>query len=199
MVKLEIEAKMRVAEVEAVRQRLNDASATYVGRMFEDNIFLDDPKRSLSSSDRGLRLRRVSWPEDNREPRIELTFKGPRQEGTFKSRREIELLISDADQMLALFEELGYQQTLRFQKRRERWRLDEATVELDELPHLGSFVEIEAPDEATVLTARTALVLDEKPIIKSSYASLLQTYLNEHGLIERAVRFDTQESPAGSS
>lgn len=194
--KIEIEAKMRVSDIDAVRHRLRSLSATCLGQMIEDNVFLDNPQRDLSSTDRGLRLRRVQWPDGDGQPRIELTFKGPRQEGQFKSRREIEVLVSDAEDTLAMLEELGYQQVIRFEKRRQRWRLSEATIELDELPYLGSFVEVEALDESTVLAVRKAMELEEAPVIKSSYVSMLTTYLREHGLTARRVTFEAADPQA---
>ena len=40
------------------------------------------------------------------------------------------------------------------------WKLGGCTVELDELPHLGTFVEIEGPSEAAILKVRDQLQLD---------------------------------------
>ena len=72
-----------------------------------------------------------------------LTFKGPLEASAFKKRREIELAVSEADGMRRLLEAIGFVEVLRFQKRRESWRLDNCRVELDEVPRLGRFVEID--------------------------------------------------------
>ena len=70
---------------------------------------------------------------------------------------------------------------LSFEKRRETLELDGCKVELDELPHLGSFVEIEGPDEEAVLRVREKLGLADRPIVKTSYIALLMGYLQERG------------------
>jgi adenylate cyclase class 2 len=62
-------------------------------------------------------------------------------------------------------------------------------VELDELPYLGSFVEVEGPDEATVLAVREQLGLSDRPIVKSSYIALLMGHLQERGQTRKIVTF----------
>jgi adenylate cyclase class IV len=61
-------------------------------------------------------------------------------------------------------------------------------VELDELPHLGCFVEIEGPDEQSVLAVRDRLGL-AGPGITKSYLAMLDAHCG--GLPEGAeVTFD---------
>ena len=78
---------------------------------------------------------------------------------------------------------------LSFEKRRHTWRLSGCSIELDELPHLGVYVEIEGPDEATVMKVRATLALDKSPIIKTSYIAMLMSWLQEKGSAERSVVF----------
>ena len=80
--------------------------------------------------------------------------------------------------------------TLTFQKRRESWRLGECSVELDEVPFLGMYVEIEGPDEHVVMEAREALGLAEQPIIKTAYISLLADYMRKHGMTDQVIAFN---------
>jgi hypothetical protein len=61
---------------------------------------------------------------------------------------------------------------------------------LDVLPHLGTFVEIEGPSEATILKVRDQLHLGERPLVKASYIALLMTYLQDRGETTRAVTFE---------
>jgi adenylate cyclase class 2 len=109
--------------------------------------------------------------------------------GPLKSREEIEVEVSDPDAAASLVERLGYLRTLSFEKRRESWELEGCKVELDELPHLGKFVEIEGPDEASVMRVRERLGLASRPIVKSGYISLLMSHLQERGQTTREVRF----------
>ena len=78
---------------------------------------------------------------------------------------------------------------LSFEKRRESWKLDGCSVELDEVPYLGVYVEIEGPSEADVLRVREKIKLAEVPIIRTSYIAMLMTYMQEKGQVQREVRF----------
>ncbi len=188
---VEIEAKMRCDDPEALRRRLVEAGAARVGEVMETNIFFDTEDRSLLAADQGLRLR------INRDPAggelIILTFKGPRQHGVLKSREEIELRVDSEENAALMLERLGYRRVLTFAKRRESWTLENCQVELDKLPRLGSYVEIEGPSEADVLRIRQRLALSDAAPIRASYIALLMTWLQEHGVQSRVVLFEEGE------
>jgi predicted adenylyl cyclase CyaB len=185
-VKIEIEAKVRVDDLQATVDRLGSLDAQRVGQMHELNIFLDSADRHLYTSDRGLRIRMIDHEDGRNESTI--TYKGPRRPGKVKNRREIEFQVSDEEDASALFAELGYVETIRFEKRRTRYRYDGCVIELDELPHLGTYVEIEGPDEKSVIAVLKQLGLSDRPLIKSSYVAMLQTYLDEHGVTDRFIK-----------
>ncbi len=187
---IEIEAKMKVANLDTVRMKLDEVGATKAGEIFEINTFFDTEDRSLLAADQGLRLRVNRDVADGKETYI-YTFKGPRLHGKLKSREELELEVSnprDAERFLLA---LGYKRILSFEKRRHKWKYDGCSIELDELPHLGVYVEIEGPDEPTVLRVRDAIDLSKAPIIKSSYIAMLMAHLQEKGNHERSVTFAT--------
>ena len=94
----------------------------------------------------GLRLRTNHDSATGTETHI-ITWKGPRQPGALKSREEVELTVTDPADAALLLEKLGYVKVLTFEKRRQSWQLGGCKVELDELPLLGSFVEVEGPGE----------------------------------------------------
>ncbi len=124
-----------------------------------------------------------------------ITYKGPRQHGQLKSRDEVEVTVGNSEDAVQLLERLGYVRMLAFEKRRDSWRLGGCKVELDEVPHLGSFVEVEGPAEAAVLKVREQLGLAERPIIRSSYIALLMGYLQERGETRKIVTFADTERP----
>ena len=105
-----------------------------------------------------------------------------------KTREEVELRVEDGDAAL-LLERLGFIPSLSFQKRRETWELEGCKVELDELPYLGHFVEIEGPAEEPILRVRERLGLGDRPMIKSGYVELLMSYLQTHNIREREIVF----------
>jgi adenylate cyclase class 2 len=185
---VEIEAKMKVPDLSPVRVRLQELAGELRGAVIETNTFFDTKDHSLLAKDQGLRLRHARDPVSHSEVST-ITFKGPRLHGQLKSREERELTVSSAKDSMALLESLGFARVLSFQKRRESWMLEGCHVELDELPYLGVFVEIEGPDEKTVLRVREQLHLGDRPLIKASYIALLMAHLQERGISDRVVTF----------
>ena len=185
---VEIEAKMRVESFDAVRAKLRDAGASGPVEHFEVNTFFDTEDRSLLAADEGLRLRRDRDVAAGLEKNV-ITYKGPRQLGPLKSREEVEVEVSDGAAAVTLLERLGYLLTLSFEKRRQSWALENCKVELDEVPHLGRFVEVEGPDEPSVMRVREKLGLASRPIVKSSYIALLMSHLQERGRATKTVTF----------
>ena len=76
---------------------------------------------------------------------------------------------------------IGYKKALAFQKKRQVWRLDRCEVALDCLPLLGSFVEIEGPDENKIAGVQKKLGLADLRHIPESYAVLMERKLRELG------------------
>src|SRR5438067_13074709 len=187
---IEIEAKMKVTEHGSLRSVLQELKATKVGEFLETNTFFDTEDRSLLAADRGLRIRVKRDVKTNAEEFL-LTLKGPRLHGQLKSREEIEVTVGNARDMTTLLEQLGYRVVLSFEKRRESWTLGGCHVELDEVPHLGIYVEIEGPGEEKVMKVREQLGLSDRPLVNASYIALLMTYLQEHGQTGRQVKFGT--------
>ena len=185
---VEIEAKMAVAELDVVRVRLRELGAQPAGRVFETNAFFDTEDRSLLAADEGLRLRRNVDRDTGAQQHI-ITYKGPRQHGQLKARDEVEVTVGGSDEAVQLLERLGFLRMLAFEKRRESWLLDGCKVELDELPYLGSFVEVEGPADEPVLKVRAQLGLADRPIVKSSYIAMLMGYLQERGQMRKIVTF----------
>lgn len=178
---IETEVKLRVGSHDELKARLAARGGRFVETVIEVDRFFDRPDGSLRAERRGLRLR-----ERRRQPqgtsvqpasaeslRVTLTYKGPPQAGPYKSRDEIETGVADAPATAALLHALGFQETLMVQKQRERWRLGDCAVELDEVAGLGRFVEIEGPDTQAVDAALAALGLSGTDHIAMSYAELI--------------------------
>jgi len=189
---VETEAKLRVSSHEPLRARLLALGARRVGSVLETNHIFDSPTRSLLANDQGLRVRRIETIDGAGEPAT-LTYKGPRDAGLLKRRREIELVISDAEAARAMLAALGFQEVLTFQKRRERWRLEACRIELDELPHLGCFIEVEGPDVQNVQDVLERLGLGNETIVPQSYIAMLIDFCHTHGLPADRIDF----SPPG--
>lgn len=182
---VEVECKIRVKRHEPVRERMQAVGGRFLSRVFEVNRILDRDEGSLRTAGCGLRIRATIVLEGPAKPAT-VTFKGPREPGPYKRRQELEVAISDAERMGDLLAALGYHEVLLYEKNRESWQLGDCRVELDELPHLGRFVEIEGPDEAAVAAAAATLGFAEASLVPDSYVALVATW--GKGLAERAYR-----------
>ncbi|MDP9173747.1 MAG: class IV adenylate cyclase [Planctomycetota bacterium] len=182
----EIEAKMKVDDLDIIRQRLKAAGARADGAALEINSFFDTPQAALRASGKGLRIRIAT--KDDGARKCTITMKGPSEKGELKTREEIEFAITDPAEAQLLFENLGYELTLSFEKRRESWNFQDCKIELDNLPYLGTFVEIEAGSDSLVMQAREALGLAQTPLIQTGYIAMLASYLTAHNIRERRIR-----------
>ncbi len=169
---IEIEAKLRMTDPEAIKRKLKAHQGRFLKTGLEVNIFFDTPEKNLLRQDKGLRIRSVKNLGTGEVSTV-VTFKGPRAAGILKSRQENELGVDDLDAGCRLFEALGYVQTIRFEKKRESWLLDDAKVELDTLPVLGSFLEVEAPSQESVMAVVEKLGQSGGDFLTQSYAAML--------------------------
>jgi adenylate cyclase, class 2 len=161
----EIEIKLPVADLDAVRQRLRTGAARQLTAPHsESNDLYDQADGGLAKSGRVLRLRRT-------DDGATLTFKGPaRFEDGAKTREERETAVSDPNEMDRILAALGFERRFRYEKRREEWSMDDCVIALDETP-IGSFAEIEG-DPAAIRRALQNLQLDPAESLPYSYAEL---------------------------
>ena len=188
MVPLEIEAKLPVPSLEPVRRALAEASAAPLGRVLETNHILDSADGHLGRAGSALRLR-VNQPIEGGPAATILTYKGPVQAGKVKRRPEIEVQISDPARALELLAALSFVEVMVYRKRRESHRLADCRVELDEVPFLGCFVEVEGPDEAAISQVQERLGLSAVPHQPKSYVALLRDHCRRTGCDPRRIDF----------
>ncbi len=188
----ELEAKFKVENFRALRKALRAAGGVYCGTALQLDTFFDTPNRDLHSSDRGLRLRRIRILRaagGGGQSGWLLTYKGPREPNRrAKVRQEIQTAIADGEAMARILCAAGLQPVLEIEKRRASYKLGRCLVELDELPMLGCFAEIEAPSERALETARRKLGLDSEPIT-DSYAHLALARCKKAGRSYNEITF----------
>lgn len=183
---VEIEAKYRAASIAAVRERLVAAGAERQGATFEVNRIFDTPDEQLRKADSALRLRtqRPLYVAGRDEHLV--TYKSKRPDlapggaAPVKMREELETFVGDGAVFLALLGRLGYRPVIVYEKRRETWRLGDTCVELDELPQLGGFIEVEAPTAARVAAVVDQLALRAEDLVPESYIALTA----RHGAVQ---------------
>jgi adenylate cyclase class 2 len=176
----EIEAKLKVDSVQEIIEKLAELGAEFLQEQSQTDCYFDDAHTSLTKADRCLRLRRQ---RTDHSEQVFLTYKGAKEKDKFKRRREIEVEVRDGDSAEKLLLSLGYEKVLVFEKKRRLWRLGDCEVALDELPLLGSFLEIEGPDYEKIADAQKNLGLANLSHIVESYASLIEQKLHQLGKV----------------
>lgn len=175
----EIEAKLKVDSLQEIAKKLAELGAEFLAEQLQTDYYFDDTNSQLTKTDRCLRLRRqlIGGQET-----IFLTYKGPKEKDQFKKRQEIEIEVGDSDSAEKLLSALAYEKVLAFEKKRRIWRIGECEVALDNLPLLGSFVEIEGPDDKKIADVQRTLGLANLPHIAESYALLVEKKLQKNSV-----------------
>jgi adenylate cyclase class 2 len=170
---LEIELKVRVTDLTPVRTRLADLGATMTERTREHDVYYNAPHRDFGSTDEALRVRYS-------DGRTIMTYKGAkRPDFKFKAREELNVTIEDGEIFEQVLIRLGFRKTAVVEKRREYYRYENASIALDDVQGLGSFVEIELAGAETAENAERIIKLIAEKIgvkgehILSSYLELL--------------------------
>jgi adenylate cyclase class 2 len=164
----EIEAKFYVTGVSGIKVRLHEREAHLIQeRILETNIRFDLPDARLRSKGQVLRLRR--------DTAARLTYKGGSQSDKgVLSRTEIEFTVGDFDKAKLFLEALGYRESLRYDKYREIYELDDCHIMLDELPY-GHFVEIEGDSVDSIQKLAARLQLNWDAAISRSYSAIFDS------------------------
>jgi pantoate--beta-alanine ligase len=177
---LEIEQKFRSPDFDAIDATLRAWGAGPASIHDESDHYFNAPDRDFARTGEAFRLRRVG---DNNL----LTFKGRRQPGSVRVRRELEIPLPPGDdaarQHAELLTLLGYRPVAVVRKRRAAYSLTrdgfDIQVCLDDVEEIGRFAEVEIlapPDrsaEATDALSRTATALGLNEVEPRSYLSLL--------------------------
>lgn len=173
---VEIEAKIPVADLKPIADKLMRQNAVLKDVVREEDIYFDNTAVELIKRDCGLRLRkRLS---DKNPPQVVLTYKGPRQESTFKSRPEYQVQVQDGDTLITILAHLGFRQSLCVEKTRQIWQLSNCEICLDDVCQLGLFVEVEGPSETAVQSILDKLGLNPADHISDGYARMMAARLN---------------------
>ncbi len=194
----EIEIKYKVDGFEQITDALHAAGAVYLGKTLQTDDYYDTPMRDLLTGNRGLRIRQCQWidcPTGQQAGSIDdrplVTLKGP---PTFtdgaKQRSEMQTHVDNAAAIEAVFAAATLELTLRIQKKRASYRLGQCMVELDELPGIGLFVEIESPDrDELASTAEKLKIAEYAQAIEDHYVNLILEWCEETGADRKEVMF----------
>jgi len=183
---IETEVKIAVADLDAIRQRLEAAGAALrAPRVFERNVRYEDAAGTLTPNDIVLRLRQ--------DATARLTYKAPPDADTalaenVRTRFEAEVTVSDFDTMDIILRRLGFVPYVVYEKYRTTYRLGAAEVVLDEMP-FGPFIEVEGTASA-IDQALDALGLADALRILDSYLVLFERVKAALALDAHDLTFD---------
>jgi len=185
----EVELKFPLKDSEPMRKLLIDMGFSSSGRVFENNIVFDTPGGTLESSGKLLRLRQDS--------KVRLTYKEPPADSThagrFKVKQESELIVTDFETMRYILRRLGFTRERVYEKYREHFtRGTGVSAEIDRLPHMGFFLELEAPAESMVQLA-AGLGFEPGQGSRENYFQLFQAHCSRTGLKFSDMRFEDEQ------
>lgn len=176
----ETEVKLRAPEGAAEAKARIEALGVPVQtpRQLESDTLYDTPSSTLRQADQILRVRM-------RGSRCTLTYKGPADRRTYKSREELETDIEDPAMFVRILTSLGYASVFRYEKYRTTYSDGSGLITLDETP-IGTFLELEGEgDWIDRLAAR--LGHSSAEYVTSSYARLYREYCQSHPDIDPAA------------
>lgn len=170
---MEIEAKIPVLSHTTILKNLAERGIKEYTELIQRDVYYNGINRDFSETDEALRVR---YDENG----AEITYKGQKKKNSeAKARKEINLMVNDGTCAEELFTALGFQKTVAVIKERKECRYGGATIMLDTVYDLGTFVEIEvltedSMDEAleTIAAVKKDLCIDGDHI-EDSYLELL--------------------------
>jgi adenylate cyclase class 2 len=167
---IEVEVKARAPE--GMAEKIAALGGELIAVENHQDLYFNSPLRDFKRSDEALRIR-------IKEEGARLTYKGPKIDRTTKSRLELTVRIDDARQMEEILGHLGFVFSAAVFKRRSKYSYKGATLALDDVEGLGSFVEVEAQTEADIEVQRRKVIgimgeLGLHESITSSYLELLE-------------------------
>jgi adenylate cyclase class 2 len=118
------------------------------------------------------------------------------QASRMMTREEHETVVSDGDVLTRVLESVGLHVWFRYQKFREEFAAEDATIALDETP-IGTFVEIEGGERAIESMAR-ALGRKESDYVLDSYRGLFLQRRERLGLTGADMMFADEWSQHSS-
>ncbi|HSZ20785.1 MAG TPA: class IV adenylate cyclase [Candidatus Acidoferrum sp.] len=193
----EIEIKLRVPDVDALRRSLKRLRAHEVTpRTHESNTLYDTPRQDLRRRGQLIRIR-IEHPAANfRKKRSNenaaaiLTYKGPipssrntaKIKNHFKIKDEAEVSVSGANELATILRALGLRPAFRYEKFRTTYALPgipSLKIELDETP-VGLYLELEGPVAAIDRAARL-LGYGREDYLNETYGSLYAAACRRQG------------------
>ena len=205
----EVEIKLAIENIAALRNKLRKLRAKAAPRVFERNELFDTPQDDLRGSGRLLRIRIETMAPGSaiRPPRSTgensrgvLTFKSPiegfdpRGPRRYKQREELEINFQPAENLGPILRALGFRSGFRYEKFRTRYTLQNVKglhLDLDEMP-IGTYLELEGSPPAIDRAAKL-LGFDPEHYITTTYWDLYVAHCRGHRITPTNLVFPNQK------
>ncbi len=176
MIEVELKGYADDEIFERVRERYR-----LLRREYHEDTYYQHPCRDFSKTDEALRIRIRRF---NGHFEAFLTYKGPKLDPLSKTRKEIEVELTDPDKHAQILESLGFVEVLTVTKRREKYYVEKGIViTLDDVEGLGKFIEIETMTEeekrVPELVERLRKILTDLGVEKFERRSYLELLLEK--------------------
>ena len=166
----ETETKFYVEDPDLLRAKLAGIGARLISRELEKDVYYSGPAGAqvttirLRVTDKKAVFTIKSQPEAALSPSAKL-----------KVLEEYQVEVADAAVFSRMMGFLGYGPQLRKEKIRETYDWRGLVICLDELPYLGYYLEIEAPEDG-ITSAAEALALDMTKAVADTYMQIFNRY-----------------------
>jgi adenylate cyclase class 2 len=164
----EIEVKVLEIDPAGVENKLRKIGARLVFDRKLRTVFLDN-ENALAEKKALVRLR-----DDGRN--TVLTYKKHIEQKKVRKSREIEVKVSDFNQMLKILKSLGFSKKSEYFKKRKHFVLDEMVFEIDSVAGIPDYLEIEGPSERDVLRYAKILGFSKKDVKNWTGRQLAEHY-----------------------
>lgn len=174
----EIEAKFLDVNHDEIRKKLKA-----LGAKLEQPMRLMR-RKNYDYNDRRLENEKTGWVRVRDEgDKITLAYK-QLEDRTLLGTKEVGLDVNDFEATCLFLENIGLEVQSYQETKRESWTIGEIQIELDEWPWVNPFIEIEAPDEASLKNVAAKLGYDWKDALHGSVEIVYQA---EYDVTEEEV------------
>lgn len=181
MIETEVKHKIKnKKELQKTKQKIKKI-AEYKKTETEYNIVFDSPDFSLRKKGFLLRLRKDS--------KNTLTFKSKIKSKKFKKRQETEFQVKDFNKTKKIIEKKGFIPVFVYEKKRTYFDFNGTEIQIDELPFIGFYLEIEGTEKGIKETEKK-LGLKEKNRKTTNYLQLFVEWKKKHKRKEKNMIFD---------
>ncbi len=189
---LEIEIKLAVKDRKKLYDLINfcESESTRASKQIKQkDEYFDTPENLLREKDLTVRLRTV-------DDKIKVAIKSPRIyiDDKIHKRVEIELSVTDESEIRAQLKNHSLVQKTIIEKKRQVFWFDNTAVSIDELPFIGTFVEIEAHSSDRIRNILEIFHLSEDNAVRENYTELLEAHFSRIGLPTKTSLIATFEA-----